>query len=250
MNSSSLHNYEIGIRGGVNLVSYNCDFAYLPGVEHCCPRFDGTFSGAGYTIGAYATFPLSRNISLAATLDYDYLPASINQEETLDITQEGVPGLTEAIVEHRVDLGASAISASPAIKFMISQDFSLFVGVRYSYLFNIAYEYEEVLLEPGDITFENGKRVRNEKSGSLEGDGLNAHLFSICGGASYDFKINKRGTMFLSPALFYEFGLNSILSGISGLAASNESKLAISRLHIGLILKFDARSPLASPIEP
>ncbi len=220
---------RFGAFTGMNLNLHSMDFSELPGVPNCCPRFGSGF-GTGFSIGAMADYPLTKEYILNFRAGYNRLDAALTSTEETKVVVGS--DLADGEFEHRIDVQLSDFGLEGLFGWRFYDKFTALGGIRLSInTFNSYSQVEEIVKPYGTGTFldssgnDSQKRTRGESSGDLPG-ASSVQLF-VKAGITYDLPLNKLNTLTLSPELFFSFGLVPVVSGRSWNAHNINLGLAI-----------------------
>jgi outer membrane protein OmpA-like peptidoglycan-associated protein len=220
---------------------HSADFQTLPGIESCCPRYE-TGSGIGYNIGLMYAFPLSVDWELAFRVGLYDLSAKLTKTE--DVWLAGPDGFgVNGQFEHSVDAKLSSIGLSPIVAWKLSKQLRLHGGLRIGYLMTKTMSSKEEIVSPsyGVFPLENS-RVRNVYT-DIDIPDASSIEAAVLLGASYDFALNSVNTLFLSPEVFFSYGVTNI---------SNSESWKSNFLSGGLAIKYSPREviPPKPPTPP
>ncbi|MFH1050268.1 MAG: OmpA family protein [bacterium] len=201
--------WSVGIFGGVLLNNHYVDFHALPTVPSCCPDYQTGF-GTKMTFGALFDYKLFRDYNIFAELRaaYSNIGGTIKAEERelmFYSPTESVMGL----IEHTIETSINSISLQPIIMYGIFDNTYLHLGMSFAYINSTSFEQKETLIEPKDLTFENGSKIRMNYGGSIPD--VADFYSSVLGGLNYDLALSKKKDWFLSPEVFLEYNLNNLI---------------------------------------
>ena len=223
-NGKQVAQFGLFINGGLNI--HTANFRTLPGVPSCCPRYENG-SGLGMNLGIYGDLYGGSLFSLEMRLGYSMLNATLKADEFTTVIVNNLPGIGE--FEHSVKSTIGMLSFSPMGIFNISSLWRGIFGPTAGWIIANTYSEQEALIQPTKKgTFENGARIRNQYSGTASG--ASHFYFGLTLGAQYTLSLNKAGTMFLLPEVFYTFGLTSLVKEMNWKANS---------FHLGVALRYD-----------
>lgn len=238
---------SFGLFGGYNLNGHNADFISFTGFTSCCEKFtDG--SGSGPTVGAFYRFPVAP--SLSASLRAGLFDMSGTLERTEQTT---VSGAIPATVLHSFDASVQHLGIEPLATYAVFGTWNILGGFRFSYPVSASYSYRETLQQPASGTFENGRRIRNERSDDIdEGNdpGRNIAVAAVVG-VSLDLPLSSMtdnttgrftGGLYIAPEITYTIGLNN--------AVRHYLDWNINTLRIGVSVGYIPGDPPAPPEPP
>ncbi len=229
---------DIGIYGGMGINQYSTSFQSLPNFPCCGTNYESG-DGLGMNFGFLANYNINSDLQIGVKLGYSDLSALISQTEN-----KIVPGPDNeprnGVFLHEIDVALPSILFEPTITANIIENLNGFVGVGFNYLLSADIKQKETLKQPQDITFENGKTVRNEVSGSLENISSILPLVSL--GVSYDLPLDNNNDMFLSPTVSYTHRFGNVVSDV---------EWTVSSLNLGVQLKYSIKEkPIVKEPEP
>ncbi len=208
---------RIGVIGGVNFNQHYTDFRALPGVPNCCPKF-GNGSGQSFFIGLSYDHAIFNTFYLGTNLVYSNLNGQLKALEPTTIYYNG--GMNVGEFQHIIDAELSMLSFEPKISLKLFDRLFIISGISLSIPIQKDYSQEERITKPsGMATFvdENGNNTnsmtRNLNSGEIEG--VQSVLLHANVAVMYDFPLNKKNTLLISPLIGYRYGLNNFLDGYS-----------------------------------
>lgn len=229
--------FQIGLFANFNSNFHSAGIAELPGVPNCCNQFNSG-SGSGMAYGLHISFPFAANIALNFRALYSDMGGLLEEKEYEQIIINRELRLAE--INHSIDAEMAMAALESSINFRLFGRFSVFAGPSLGYFLRHDYSQSEKLVKPDEGTFENGLRIRNERSGEIpEAKPL---IFYICAGMFYDIPLDDDATWLISPEVTFTSGLSSVLEN---------QDWTISNLRFGLALKFAPFSyEFDTPIKP
>ncbi len=229
------HSY--GISSNYEIISFSSDFDSIPGFANCCPEYKSG-NGFGFNAGLYYSFRLFKLFRIGSNLKLGVFSGEYNVPDTNSIIIDN--SMATAEIEHKLNANFLRLSFEPFMELMITRRLSITGGIGINYLLSKKFEQSEILVKPENRgTFENGRRIRNERNGTINES--NNILYSFFTGLSYEFPVNKSGTLFLVPGIYYSSQLNSILK---------YNDWMVSSLSFGLSLRYSSRADYSSPLIP
>jgi hypothetical protein len=230
-------NEGLGAYGSFNLFMHETDFAQLPNVPNCCPRFL-TGEGNGFSAGLYYEMPFTDKFSGQLRIGFTNIAGDLSEMENEYIIYNDE--LETAEIEHTLSADLGALTFGLYGRFLVFEGLALLGGVNAGLPMIKKYSQKETLVKPENYgVFENGTRTRNESEGDI--DGISSIFMFAEVGISYDFELNKRRSFYLAPEVFYSFMLNDVLE---------EDKWQINSIRIGLTFRYSIGYELASPLKP
>ena len=239
---NSYYNYKapaIGLYGGVNFNQHSTDFTKLPGTYDCCPHYqDG--SGTGFAIGGLYSMPLNDFLMFDIRLGYFTRDGQMTYDEAVVLNRNGEA--YNGIFTHTLDAGLGSISLEPILGIKLIGGLKFNVGFHAGFVISKTYSIKETIKDPVDGTFENGLRERMVQTGDIQ-ESQSIELSPLAG-LSYDIPLDKRQVWYLTPEVFYYYGLTDVL---------NDYKWKVNTLHAGLAIKYapwDENAVEEEEIEP
>ena len=114
------------------------------------------------------------------------------------------------------------------------------MGADIGYLFHTSFDQAEYMIKPENIgTFENGKRVRNQQSGSIPD--TKTFLYFITVGVDYEFVLDEFSVNSLAPFVNISYGLNSLFA---------DRKWIINSISCGINYRFNQFIEISTPLKP
>ncbi len=212
-------------QGAWNL--YNSDFTSLPGIDNCCSEFNGGV-GIGFSanIGLsyrFKKFPLFAKSTLNSELFYKDYSGQFKESSffgNVIIGNTAYKGISEHLIKTSAGIIGleESLSLYPFAKVPIGIRLGIFAGTCLS----CSFEQKETLLEPANVNFENGRRVRNEKSGALP----NKTTIMTGANISLSYELYNNGNLTLSPVISYEYLFSGFIKDFDWNASSVRAGLA------------------------
>ncbi len=195
----------------LNINFHSAEFAKLPGIPSCCPRYESG-SGVGPTLGVFYEYPFSRNLLLDLRVGYFSSGAVLSTVEETTVILGNEPGTAK--FEHSVDADLSSVAIEPLFGYRLGSSLTLQLGGHVGYVLTKNFSQKETMLEPEDIgTFENGRRIRNDTGGVIpDASSIEA---AIVAGGKLTFPLNGKRTLFLEPELLFSLGLTDVAESIA-----------------------------------
>ncbi len=218
-NKSTPHSLSFG--GDVNGNFYFASFSKFNDVENCCTDFGNTF-GLGYNIHAGYEYLFPSKLfgmpwKFDLTLGYSDLSAQFSETEkfaNIIIGDDYVSGIAEYIIDPNV----KSFNINPGIYFdpIKNVPMSVRLGFQVGFLLDMTYYQEERLIEPPDVYYENGERVRGQYSGPIPD--AESQYYAVNLGLRY--RAAEFGNFALYPSLMFNYGLTNLVQGIDWKASS------------------------------
>lgn len=229
---------DIGIYGGMGFNSYSTSFQSLPGFPCCSPNYESG-NGLGMNFGFLANYNINRDLQIGVKIGFSDLSALISQTEN-GIFDNNLGTKSNGVIRHDLDVSLPSILFEPTISTSIIENLKGFVGLGFNYLLSAELSQKEILEQPTDVTFENGRATRNEISGSLENISSILPLVSI--GASYDLPLDNNNDMFLSPTISYTHRFGNVVPDVDW---------TVSTLNLDVQIKYNLKEkPIVKEPEP
>ena len=218
---------------GMNL--YNVNFKKLPDVPNCCQGFTSG-KGLGWSFGGVAEYPLNIDFMASLRLGIRSYGGIMTKNENVPIIIDGIS--KTGTIEHYLDINLAATGIEPEIKYRIFDELYIGLGAGLSLTsYSYFHQKEEIIDPPDKGTFKDSTRIRNDFSGKLKS--ANIFLASVNAGLSYNFIMNRRGSIIASPEIYYYYLLTPVISGI---------KWNIHSFMAGIAIKY--KEPAALPPPP
>jgi hypothetical protein len=224
--SNEIFIVKAGAFAGYNWNSHSADFKELPGVESCCPIFEngsgtGTNTGLSFELQHYSGF------SFGLRAGYSGQFAVLKGAQEIDVIV-GDSAVRPGTFENSISANFATVGLEPFLMYNPVSRFHILAGIRLGLAITREYSQREVIIEPQSGVFkENGRRVRNERSGEIP----EANIFqaAMLFGATHEFPLNNAGTLFLAPEVILQIALTDIMSG---------AEWKPNTLRAGLALKY------------
>jgi outer membrane protein OmpA-like peptidoglycan-associated protein len=227
--------FGAGINFGQNI--HSAAFGELPGSPSCCPEFSSGY-GLGFTGKIFAGIPINNNFYLQGFLGYQSQNALLESAEGTEIILPDL-SFSDGEFTHNLDAKLATIYFEPSAVYVI-YGFNIGLGYRLGFLSTKTYEQKEILTKPNNTgSFYNEEtneiigRTRNEVSGDIEETVNLQHGLSF--NLSYDFKLNKEKTWWISPNINYYFGISEFV---------NNSDWQNSSISAGVSIKYSKKTKL------
>ncbi|MFC2129865.1 OmpA family protein [Bacteroidota bacterium] len=195
-----------GAYAGLNYNIYSADFTRLNGYPLCCPHFESGY-GLGINIGGIAEFAIYKDINLQLRLGYNDISGILKKTEFETFGSDGKPINGE--FEYTIDAGLSLLEFESLFVIPVFKNIELAAGMKFGFFLQKTFEQKEVIIDADDIAFIDTKsRIRNHLTGEIPD--LSGMITFLTAGIKYKLPMNREGTLFISPELFCDIGLNSI----------------------------------------
>jgi flagellar motor protein MotB len=229
------------------------DFAKFTDVGFCCPSDFGAQSGYSVLLGGsfrFAPLPsVSRDLLLDARLGVGYSSVSMSTTEStlFNDPSGGANTSVEASFDYVISSSWMSTMIDVLPSYRITSGLTVHTGLRAAVTFADEYEQTERITdayaEQGFVFTDTQSPERNVASGEIPG--LATMQWSILAGVSWEFPLNREGTTFLAPELFYVHGLNDVSDGVSH-ADGSAGSWTRSSIQAGLSVRF-ATGPTIRP---
>ena len=204
-----------GLRLGVHLFGSGTFYRAaldggLPGVPSCCPSFT---SGNGVNVGGGVDgrLRLSSRFDVDGRILFATLGGTLAAEERKYLNDHGTG--VEGTFLHTIDLAMEGIGVEGTVGIYPIDRVRLGAGGSLGIVSVGTFEQKEEILEPKEIRFENGRRVRAEKSGEIpEQNRVRSSLLLSLG---YELPLDGTGRLVAVPEITGEFGVTSLLKNES-----------------------------------
>lgn len=225
--------YTIGVNTNWNLNNFSADFQRLSDeVPSCCPKYTEG-SGNGLTLGLAYSIPLAKRWSLAFRGAYSSQSGTLKTQERQSVSSASNQTVT-GIIEHSIETTLATLNVEPMVAYSAIDNLKVHFGGRLGVTVTKDYVQTEFLSAPSNLTFENKSRTRNLYSGEIPG--TNTLQASLLMGVSYEIPLTIAGTVNLSPEIFYNFGLTSLVSGLNW---------NVNQLRVGVSINYTNKIPKA-----
>ncbi len=208
---------------------YFANFTEFNSAENCCTNFGNTF-GLGYNFHAGYEYLFGSKLfgmpwRFYLYFNYSDLSAKFSETEkfaNIIIGNDYVSGIAEYIIDPSVQL----FGINPGIYFDPAESIPLSIrfGFQVGFLMNMTFYQEERLIEPPDVYYENGERVRGQYSGAIP-DAESLH-YAITLGLRY--RAAEFGNFALYPSIVFNYGLTNLVQNIDWKASSLQGGLSLA----------------------
>lgn len=221
-------NYEITAGAGLTGNLHSSNFNELPGVKNCCSEFSSAF-GIGWLANAGFEYLLSQKLfgnpmKYRAALSLANLSADYSVEEFIGYNISGNE-YQKILVDQKLSpsLTLFSVDNSIIIEPVESLPLSFSIGISLGAFLQKSFEQSENLKSPSNITFENGKRIRNEQSGEIANT-----LFQIGVLAGARYRIWQNEDWILNAELGYRYNLTDAVKDINWNISSINAGLTVN----------------------
>lgn len=230
--------WSIGLYALGGLNTNSAEFANLPGIPSCCPRYT---EGNGTNFGFGALFEdklesIYPNLYYYIRLGYFKSNSILStKEETAVLLPNGSFG--GGVFEHSIDNRFDMINSNLGLKYNIEslKSFNLYFGLLSGmYLSSNYYQKEQIIAPNNSGTFldangfDTGKRIRNESNGELPN--LMDTYFGLNFSLDYELPLNSDKNLRLVPEISYFLPLSNVIY---------QTNWKQNNFNIGLSLKYN-----------
>ncbi len=200
--------FQYGLFGNIVIINQKSDFKNIPGYFSCSPKFDGG-KGNGYEFGALAEYPIFKYFIIGSRLGFEKYTNQLLTDQ--DFQYQNGDKVGNGLITHSLETEFSNLFADFYVGVRPLPPLLMTLGFRAGYCLDASFSQKETIKFPSEFgTFENGKRERNVI--------INQNLpsvpkpfYAIKGGLSYEFILNKKGTIKLCPELSYMVPLSPVI---------------------------------------
>lgn len=228
------------------------DIKGLPDVPSCCPSYS-TGGGFGVVIGAAAGLPVGEQFDLNFRAGYSTYSGQLRalQSEVVDVSPAGSDSARIALAtfEHTIDAELHALSLESFLSFRVTPRLFLSAGLRGDFLVRTWFYQKEFLASPEGITFENGRRTRQE----FEGDIPRAQNLqgAVVANVRYEFPMNPKKNIVLAPEISGWYALSDIVENLPWGAHGLRAGISLQYLHLPEPeVQSEPEEKVEDPIEP
>ncbi len=225
---------RLGLFFHYGMTDFNTSFSKLPGVPNCCPEFTNG-NGNGITIGGLFNYHFSPEFFAGARASYSTYSGLLESFQSVPVIIDGKSATGK--LRHSIDATIGSLNIEPSAGYFVWRNLIVQLGFRVGFnIYSNVHQIEEIV-EPSDRgTFIDGTRTRNRYDGKIPE--LSVFQLSALGGLSYDLPLNRKGSYFLTPEIFYYFGFTNQVKDI---------KWKVNSLRFGLALKYKEPAPPPPP---
>lgn len=216
-----------GIVGGLKYSMVNSEFSRIPLIPSCCDKRYDSKNAMGYYFSLLGSFPVPKFFTIDFRLGYSYGEADFSALTNLVVSLNGEA--YNGIVNNKLNMQFYTFDFEPTLNFLLVDALKLNIGFNISLNSSNKYTESENLVEPSNITFENGSRTRLNISNNIPGNS-DVYLSGVFG-LSYDFPMNSLETFYISPEIKYFWGAKNKIDG---------TKLQLNYITFGVAFKFSS----------
>ncbi len=222
-------NPRFGIFGNAAFNWHYVDLNSIPEFSYCC-KTNRADSSLGYSFGLTFDLPLNNWLLFGIRASYNDKSAVFTNNYNKLIENGQV--FANANVSQRLQATLTTFSLSPIISLRLIDRLFLHAGAEGGVFIDEKYLQEEKILTPVGYVFpQTGKNTQNVGSGTFSK--INSFDASAVAGISYEFLLNRQGSLLLSPEIFFNYGLTSVLNELP-----QNNKWLVNSLHFGISLKY------------
>lgn len=189
----------------------NGAFKGLPDVPSCCPEYSSATAN-GLSGGLIVEIPVTSRFTTGVRLTFAELGGDFQAYEK-ELVYAGELESKEATFEHTLKPRVTVLMFEPNVTFNPAWALTVGAGIQIGYAASSSFEQTETLISPDNIVFENGSRVRNERSGEIPT--VNTFQVALTGRVAYEWPLDDIGQITLGPELSYSYALTDIVDGIN-----------------------------------
>lgn len=177
----------------------------------CCPEY-GNIVSTSYEPGITLNYPFNYQWLLNARASYGFVSADFEAFQNVNVLVDGAS--TEGQSTFYLNNDFSFLNLDFNAMYTLDSKINFMAGPRIAFIMNANYDQKEVLTKPVDrgVFYNEQTRSRNELNGAIDNTAI--LLFGLNAGVSYRLPLNKRGSLFLVPELFYHLNFNKLVSDV------------------------------------
>ena len=221
--SAQQQNARLGVIFQGGLDQHLTAFSRIPEAENCCPEFTGGL-GRVFGIGAQYINTITPSFGLDIRVGYQSANVDLSTIESRFIMNNG--SLETATIRHDLSTTSAMLALDALGRFSLNEKLHALGGITVGYNLSGSYSQSEVFVTPGNATFENGQRTRNQRESSLSS--LSSLYLGVTGGLSYDIPVNADRTTFVSPEILLTLSPTNHLDNTSWLIQRLRAGVAVS----------------------
>lgn len=195
---------RFGVNGHIGTALPSLLYYGTTNIPNCCPEFTHG-QGSVYSIGAIAEIPLSQSFFLGMRGSFTSVIVDLTQEENTIGLINNSQGNIRFI--HSFTATFPGISSAALFGWKTTSSLSLATGPGIHIITSPTFSQKESIAQGTPGTFIDGKRVRNEYSGTMnDAQSLNWEWNII---AAYDLGLDNKRSFFISPEIQYIHSLSN-----------------------------------------
>lgn len=190
--------------GGITL--HVADFSSLPELPSCCPQFR---EGSGLTSAAllWGDYPLLGSLYIGLRVGISSFGGMLRALEQKPVLVDDTP--TEAVIQHSLAAQLRSLRWEGYVGVRASTLLDVFVGVGTDHVQNATGSIHEELVRPERGTFENGQRIRNNRTAPLISTVRS--MTSLIAGMRFWIPLSSSYRWSLIPELSFRYALNPLI---------------------------------------
>ncbi|TAL69448.1 MAG: hypothetical protein EPN82_06330 [Bacteroidetes bacterium] len=220
--------YGLFVNYGYNW--HNSDINSLPQIKNCCAGLNNG-KGAGYSFGLLFETHVNEWLLFGVRADYINKYGKFNLRFD-SLVFNGV-SLVNTTFDREFEPNISTVSLSPVLSFKTIGELYFNVGVDAGIYIGTHYNQFDRIVPPSNIIFVENNQKELRVSGNLKS--VNSIDLSAVAGLSYEFYLNKKRTLIISPEVYFNYGLTNVISD-GNWSANNKWK--VNSLFAGISFKF------------
>ena len=217
--------WRYGAFAGIGLGFHSASFAELPGVPSCCP---GYREGTSWmpSLALLADYNFNDQYSAEMRLGWAVQNGTITRRQIAGNALAGSQTV-DALVDHNLEVDLSNLNTDLGLRYHHADNWPWFeAGVQLAWSLGGNFKQDETLVEPVNAVFDDGRAIRNERSGSIAD--LTAVRLGLQAGLSWELPVAER--LSLAPTVRYTWHPQNVVKGLDW---------TINTLEFGLALRFD-----------
>jgi outer membrane protein OmpA-like peptidoglycan-associated protein len=225
------YNYELGAGFDYQILFHDGAFKKLNEIPNCCPDFTKG-DGTGYL--PFIFFNTTKFYDFHGQLRLRYSMFNANFQSTEQALFSDQEELINGEFEHILDADFTSIDLQPMLSYNVFENLNVNLGLNIGYLLSGKFSQIEKITNPsnrGTFLDENGndtyKRERNKYDGDIPL--LNTWQLAGVAGISYDLPLNKNKSLWLSPEIYYSYGLTDV---------ADQTPWKMNSFYAGISLKY------------
>ncbi|MBI5325815.1 MAG: hypothetical protein HZB41_11190 [Ignavibacteriae bacterium] len=223
-------NPRYGLFGNYGINMHNSKINSLPNIKNCCA---GLENGQGYGYGAGLLFEIPLNKMLLLGIRANYYNVSGNFNLRFDTLVINGQSQFNAKIDRDFKAELSTFSFSPMLIIMPVSRLFIHVGANAGIYTSSDYNQYDKIVQPSNMVFVENNQKELKVKGKFYN--LNSIDISAVAGLSYEFPLNKSGSLILAPEVFFNYGLTNVIGADNW---SSNNKWKINSLYAGVSFKY------------